>query len=213
MSIHTIINCIMGMIIMLIVPIMCIRTFCELDEDCRDKLKLNKTNIITLMLVAIGYGLVTPLLIPTEFEYINLTLLMAYLVFMSYTDQKTMLLYTAPSIVMFMVELLLLILNYNNLSFDRYTPTVLVVLVALYAMSLFRWIGYGDVLIYTVLIIYLMQYRAVPTMSLLINILLTNILFVVTTLIMKIIKKDKSKHQPLTIFIAISTYLCNIFYV
>ena len=105
----------------------------------------------------------------------------------------------------------MIIVNYNIIPFNEYTYTVLIILVVLGIMSIFRWIGLGDVYIYIVLALYYTQYRNLPTLTLMVNILLTNILFIVVTVILKIIRKDKEKHQPLTIFIAISTFICNLF--
>lgn len=208
-----IIDSVIGVLAVSVIPILLILLFSKEDIEYRDKIKLHKKDAIIIIILAIGYGLITPIMIGEQFEYINLTLLISYLVFMSYTDQKIMLLYSSASIIMILFEVITLALRFGQLTFDKYTPTLLIVLLVLNIMSIFRWIGYGDVLIYTVISLYLLQHRAVPTMSLLINILFTNIMFVIATLILKIIKRDKSKHQPLTLYIAISTYLCAIFWI
>lgn len=203
----------MGILAVSIIPLILIHLFSKADTEYTDKIQLKKKDAIIILILALGYGIITPVLITEEIQYINLTILTAYLVFMSYTDQKIMQLYSIVSIIMIIFEGIALCLMLNQLSFDKYTPTILIILLVLNIMSIFRWIGYGDVLIYTVLSLYYLQYRAVPTMSMMLNILFTNIMFVIVTLIIKIVKKDKSKHQPLTIFIAISTYLCNIFWI
>ena len=208
-----VINTIIGVLAVSLIPILLILFFSKEDEEYSEKIKLTKRNAIIIIVLAAGYGLITPITITEQFQYINLTILIAYLVFMSYTDQKIMLLYSSASIVMIIFEGIALALNFNNIVFNKYTPTILIVLLILNIMSIFKWIGYGDVLIYTVISLYYLQYRAVPTMSLMLNILFTNIMFVVVTLIIRIVKKDKSRHQPLTIYIAISTYLCNIKFV
>ena len=75
-------------------------------------------------------------------------------------------------------------------------------------MTIFRFIGLGDVLIYYVLALYYISISQDAAVLLMINVLITNILFVIVS----IVSKNKEKHKPLTIFIAISTFLLNILF-
>lgn len=202
---------ILGSMLVGLIPLALIFTFNKLDKEFKDKLKIRKLDIVIIIAVAIIYGILYSRLGLTLGVFVNTTLLTAYLVFMSYTDQKTMLLYSSISFIMIIYEIIMIVVNYNIIPFNEYTYTVLIILVVLGIMSIFRWIGLGDVYIYIVLALYYTQYRNLPTLTLMVNILLTNILFIVITVILKIIRKDKEKHQPLTIFIAISTFICNLF--
>jgi hypothetical protein len=137
--------------------------------------------------------------------------LLGYLIFMSYTDQKIKLLYTAASLITMIVEIIIFAINWDVIKtcfINEYTWTVLPVIIVLAIMSIFRYIGFGDVIIYAVLGIYLVSYRTVPLVSILINIVIANTLFIINALISKAVRKDKTKHQPLTMFIALATFLC-----
>lgn len=203
-------NLILGSMLVSSLSLALITIFSRLDTELSNKLYLKKLDIIIIFAVAVLYGVLYSRLDISFMDFINNSILIAYLVFMSYTDQKTKLLYTSVSIVMILIEAFFLVYNLTNIVYNEYTLSIILVILMLGIMSIFRWIGFGDVLIYIVLSIYLTQYRMIPTLSIMINILLTNIMFVVVTIIIKLIKHDKDKHQPLTIFIAISTFICNL---
>ena len=203
-------NLILGSMLVSSLSLALITIFSRLDTELSNKLYLKKLDIIIIFAVAVLYGVLYSRLDISFIDFINNSILIAYLVFMSYTDQKTKLLYTSVSIVMILIEAFFLVYNLTNIVYNEYTLSIILVILILGIMSIFRWIGFGDVLIYIVLSIYLTQYRVIPTLSIMINILLTNIMFVVVTIIVKLIKHDKDKHQPLTIFIAISTFICNL---
>lgn len=203
---------IIGLMLVIFIPLALIITFNKIDEELNNKLKLTKLSIIIIIALGIIYSLLGYKAIQNEIQYINTMLITGYLVFMSYTDQRTKLLYTSISVIALLIEIVFIIQNYESTVqlFNDYTWTIFAIIVILGVMSMFRWIGSGDVLIYAVLSLYLIQYRTLPTMSLMINILITNILFVIVTSILKIIKHNKEKYQPLTIYITISTLICNM---
>jgi hypothetical protein len=147
---------------------------------------------------------------------VSTAIILGYLIFMSYTDQKIKLLYTTVSLIVMILMLISFIINWNtvkNYFINEYTWTVIIVILVLGIMSIFRYIGFGDVIIYVVLSIYLISYRNVPLVSILVNIVIANTLFIINALIAKIIRKDQEKHQPLTMFIALATLLCGIMFI
>jgi hypothetical protein len=147
---------------------------------------------------------------------ISSAILMGYLLFMSYTDQKTKLLYTLPSIIMLIIQVIIFAINWSTIKtyyINEYTWTIGILVLVLGIISLLGFLGLGDVIIYTVLGIYYTCFRNLPTMSLIYNIFLANLIFLVVTIILKVTKQDISKKQPLTIFIALSTLLCNTMFI
>lgn len=203
-------NTFLGLMLVSLIPLALIITFRKLDKEYREIYKANKFDIIIIIAFAIIYSIITPITITNTIQYINFSILMGYLVFMSYTDQKSKLLYTSVSIFMIIYEAIMVIINYKHIVSVPYIWTVAFIPIGFFILSLFRMIGLGDVFIYVVICLYYAQYRTVPTLSMIYNILLTNIMFVVVTIIIMIIKKDRKRYNPLTIFIAISTYICGI---
>lgn len=204
----------LGMIsiaILLITSLVLAKTFEKIDTEL--DIKLRTKDIIIISILSLVIGILITLIYNSTYELIHISVLIGYLMFMSYTDQKTRLLYSSVSIAMMIIEFILLVININNIEINRYTWTIVLVPLVLYIVSLFRGIGLGDVFIYTVLSLYYLQTRMVPTMSMILNILFTNIMFVVVSLIMRVISKNKDKHQPLTIYITISTVICNILFI
>lgn len=197
--------------IMLVVgiPLAFIYFFSKLDTEFSEQLKIKRLNIIIIIAVSIIYIIASSILLSNNaILWLNTSLITGYLIFCSYTDLKTKLLYSSVSLTFLVIEITLLLIDYKAVPFNNYSWTILVVILAMYLMSIPRWIGLGDVFIYAVIATYLTHYRFIPTMSIVINLLFTNIMFVIATIIIKVIKHDKEKHQPLTVFIAISTVCC-----
>lgn len=146
---------------------------------------------------------------------LHMDILAAYLIFMSYTDQKTKLLYTSVSLVMLIMELVLGVINIDFIMeySNELTWTIGLVPVILYIISIFNGIGLGDVYIYLVLCLYTLQISHIPTLVMIINILLTNIMFVVVTIFLRVMWKNKEKHLPLTIYITIASIICNMVFI
>lgn len=197
--------------IMLVVgiPLAFIYFFSKLDEEFSESLRIKTSNIAIIIIVSILYIIASAILLSNNaILWLNTSLMTGYLIFCSYTDLKTKLLYSSVSLAFLGIELTLLLIDYKAVPFNKYSWTILVVILAMYLMSIPRWIGLGDVFIYAVIATYLTHYRFIPTVSIVMNLLFTNIMFVIATIIIKGIKHDKEKHQPLTVFIAISTVCC-----
>lgn len=201
-------NLILGTVLVVGIPLILILIFSYLDKELTEVIKLKPKTLIIILCV----GLISSILYYIfcgHFEkmyYLHCMVLLGYLIFMSYTDQLTTLLYSSVSVVMITAEIVSLLININIRELEIYTLIIFAFPVVFSIMSLFRWIGFGDVLIYCVLTLFLIQYRLVPTMSMIINVLITNILFIIVTLLLR----RKERHRPLTIFITISTFLCNL---
>jgi hypothetical protein len=203
-----IVNTLISIPLLVIIPLLLAKIFEKVDKDF--ELKLRKKDIIIIVISAIVSGVLLGGSEMTTLEVIHISVIVGYLIFMSYTDQRTKLLYSSVSFLMILVEGIILTVKWNSIQFNEYSWTIVLVPILLFILSLFRGIGLGDVYIYIVLCIYYTEIRLVPTMSAILNILITNIMFVVVTLVLMITRKNKERHQPLTIYIAISTIICSI---
>ena len=200
-----------SLLTMVAMPMLLITVFSKIDTDIGEKIKASKKDIFIIILVAILYMAVTRLFYFDTARFVNMSILNGYLVFMSYTDQKTKLLYSIVSIFMILFEIMWLFVNFSDVYFTKYDLLLIPVVLAMLIMSKFRFLGFGDVLIYVVVIIYGLIYSLLPFWDILINYLVASTLFVVIAGIIRIVTKDKERHQPFTLYIAISTFLCNLF--
>lgn len=201
----------LNLMLVVLIPLALIKLFSNFDSDIGEALRLRKRDVIIIIIASLLYIITSTLLLSNDINmWINTSLITGYLIFCSYTDLKTKLLYTIISVALLIIEGIWLIIDIENIMFNEYTWTILIALLILYLMSIPKFLGLGDALIYSVIATYLVHYRIIPTMSLIINLLLANVLFLVITVILKVIKKDKERHQPFTLFIAISTCICSL---
>lgn len=202
---------IISILTMIALPILLITIFSRIDEDMKETLKLSREDILIIIAIAIGYIVVTSSFNFNTQRFVNMSILTGYLVFMSYTDQKSKLLYSIVSIAMMLFEIICIAINFNSICFTKYHLLLIAIIVIMLIMSKLRLLGFGDVLIYVVITLYEMNYSLLPFWDILLNYLIANILFVVVAGIVRIITGDKEKSQPFTLYIAVATFLCNLF--
>jgi hypothetical protein len=200
-----------------ILPILLITLFSKLDTEVSDKLTPNKLDYIIILLISIAYTVITAIKIETNiYDYINMSILFGYLVFMSYTDQKLKMLYSIVSVLMILLETSWLTYSCfiaKSTELTKYHLIAIPILILLTIVSKLGYIGFGDVLIYFVYTIYETIYTYISFWYILLSLLISNILFLVVTVIRKLITHNKEKKQPYTIYIAISIFIVNIFLV
>lgn len=198
-------NLALSILIQLIMSLSLIKVFEKIDSELGIKLKTKDIVIITLVIIT------DSILYSITYNTLNIahvSLITGYLIFMSYTDMKTKLLYSTVSFVMIAIETVLVLLSIASIY--KYSFIVLVVPFGLFILSLFKMLGLGDVYIYLVISLYYLQSRPLAFESILINVILADVLFVISALIYKIATKEKEKHLPFTIYIGIATTVCNI---
>ena len=200
----------------IIVVIQMIKIFESIDDEVETA--INKKDRAVIIILGSLYGILSAVfiwknqygLVKNIVELLNVTLLFIYLTFQSYFDQKIKNVYSTISILMIPIEIIyvtyIMIGGYNKI-YGFYTLAVLIAPIILWVISLFRGIGFGDVLIYLVIAIYYIGAKQQPVISMLLNIIATNITFIVTSIIIKMGKFGKKKHKPLTMYIAITTIL------
>lgn len=129
---------------------------------------------------------------------------MAYLIFMSYTDQKTKQVYSAVSLVVFLVAIVICMIQIMSRGmYSMFNVGAMICLsVLLVVLGQFGLLGMGDVEIYGVIGLYYLQTRPDAFFSIILNLLLANILFGISAIARKARHKDK---LPFTLYIAIST--------
>lgn len=205
------INTVISSLLIIFIPLILIKIFSTIDNEIKDKIKIKKSDKILIIVFGIIQAVLMSVIIQNkEVQLINLAIMMGYLVFMSYTDQKTGLVYSIASFVMIVMQVVMLITQFSLTVKNLFSYITLVIPIVIYMLSLLGMIGFGDVLIYMVIAIYYLTYSEYCTMTLIITILVTNIMFLIVNLIVKIVKHDKEKHHPLTIYITISAFICSI---
>lgn len=207
-------NIVISVIMLFTLPLLLAKVYERLDKELG--IQISKKDIITFAIVAICVGIGINLVDYNTLEIIHLSIILSYLFYMSYTDQKTKLLYSSISFGMLILEAILVVVKFNQLNINTFTWTIILISVILFVFSIFKGIGQGDVLIYSVLCLYYIQIRSIPTLSMLLNIIITNVMFIISAVVYKLYRKirykesSKGESLPLTIYIAISTVICSI---
>lgn len=184
--------------------------FSRIDTEYSEKLRIYKNNYIIFTIAAVSFSILRVYLTGASwFDDIIAIVLIAYLIFMSFTDQRTKLLYDIVSIAMIVIMLVINILSINSFNTTEIIGTSAVIL-ALYILSRFRWLGFGDVLVYTVLALYYFKFSSSVTFYILANLLIANIGFVISGVVSRAKTKSNDKHLPFTLWICIATYALNI---
>lgn len=202
-----------------LIPLLLIQVFSRIDNTIDIALTKRGIAIIVLssvLIVTIRFMLYSSVgCEPYIQDILHMDIMFAYLMFMSYTDQKTKLLYTSVSVIMIIVEAVACLVQLKSIFelSNMLTWTVGIIPIVLLIISAFRGIGLGDVYIYVVLCLYTLQISHVPTLIMILNLLITNILFIISTIFLKVVKKNKDKHLPLTVYIMISFIACSIIFI
>lgn len=203
------------LIIFLISPFVLIKAYVKYDTDFAEKIKPRNSEYMLLIISSISCIACIDIMYNISandtslLKVINFSIIMAYLIFMSYTDQKTKLLYSAVSILMIVLQLVVLLIDFSNVKnyFNQYTWTLVLPIALLFILSIFNMIGFGDVLIYIVIALYYLGNHPIPTFILGSNIVLANAMFLVVTVILSVLRHSKDKTYPLTLYITISSFM------
>lgn len=201
-----------------IATMVCIIQMVKIFESIDDEVNttINKRDKAIIIILSSLYGILSAIfiwknqynIIKNIIELLNISILFIYLTFQSYFDQKIKNVYSMVSILMIPIEIIyvayIIIGGYNKI-YGLYTLAVLIAPLILWVISWFRGIGFGDVLIYLVIAIYYIGAKQQPVISMLLNIIITNTVFILVSLISSVGKIGKNKHKPLTMYIAITT--------
>lgn len=194
---------ILSMAILFVLPLLLSVAFEHIDKE--NTIKLGKKDIIWFIVVSIGLSIGFEIVAHMNLVTLTLTsFIMAYLIFMSYTDQKTKQVYSAVSLVVFLVAIVICMLQIMNRGmYSIFNVGAMICLNALLVvLGQFGLLGMGDVGIYGVIGLYYLQTRPDAFFSIILNLLLANILFGISAIARKARHKDK---LPFTLYIAIST--------
>lgn len=193
----------LSMAILFVLPLLLSVAFEHIDKE--NTIKLGKKDIIWFIVVSIGLSIGFEIVAHMNLVTLTLTsFIMAYLIFMSYTDQKTKQVYSAVSLVAFLVAIVICMLQIMNRGmYSIFNVGAMIFLNALLVvLGQFDLLGMGDVDIYGVIGLYYLQTRPDAFFSIILNLLLANILFGISAIARKARHKDK---LPFTLYIAIST--------
>lgn len=193
----------LSMAILFVLPLLLSVAFEHIDKE--NTIKLGKKDIIWFIVVSIGLSIGFEIVAHMNLVTLTLTsFIMAYLIFMSYTDQKTKQVYSAVSLVVFLVAIVICMLQIMNRGmYSIFNVGAMICLNALLVvLGQFGLLGMGDVDIYGVIGLFYLQTRPEAFFSIVLNLLLANILFGVSAIARKARHKDK---LPFTLYIAIST--------
>ena len=193
----------LSMAILFVLPLLLSVAYEHIDKE--NTIKLGKKDIIWFIVVSIGLSIGFEIVAHMNLVTLTLTsFIMAYLIFMSYTDQKTKQVYSAVSLVVFLIAIVICMLQIMNRGmYSMFNVGAMICLNALLvALGQFGLLGMGDVDIYGVIGLYYLQTRPEAFFSIILNLLLANILFGISAIARKARHKDK---LPFTLYIAIST--------
>lgn len=193
----------LSMAILFVLPLLLSVAFEHIDKE--NTIKLGKKDTIWFIVVSIGLSIGFEIVAHMNLVTLTLTsFIMAYLIFMSYTDQKTKQVYSAVSLVVFLVAIVICMLQIMNRGmYSIFNVGAMICLnVLLVVLGQFGLLGMGDVDIYGVIGLFYLQTRPEAFFSIILNLLLANILFGVSAIARKARHKDK---LPFTLYIAIST--------
>lgn len=205
MNTVSILNVMLTTLMLVLIPLVLAFLFQKADEELN--IKLTKKDITIIAIV----GIITSILLNIQYEKFMLyhtSFIMTYLIFMSYTDQKTKLVYNFCSEVVIVLEIALILLSDTNINI--LTTSVMILPLVMLVISLLGGLGMGDVFIYTALALYSVTSKEFPFFSLTYIIILANIMFIIVGIIYKIVTRNKNRKLPLTIYIAISFFICSI---
>lgn len=194
---------ILSMAILFVLPLLLSVAYEHIDKE--NTIKLGKKDIIWFIVVSIELSIGFEIVAHMNLVTLTLTsFIMAYLIFMSYTDQKTKQVYSAVSLVVFLVAIVICMLQIMNRGmYSIFNVGAMICLnVLLVVLGQFGLLGMGDVEIYGVIGLYYLQTRPDAFFSIILNLLLANILFGISAIARKARHKDK---LPFTLYIAIST--------
>ncbi len=194
---------ILSMAILFVLPLLLSVAFEHIDKE--NTIKLGKKDAIWFIVVSIGLSIGFEIVAHMNLVTLTLTsFIMAYLIFMSYTDQKTKQVYSAVSLVVFLVAIVICMLQIMNRGmYSIFNVGAMICLnVLLVVLGQFGLLGMGDVDIYGVIGLFYLQTRPEAFFSIVLNLLLANILFGISAIARKARHKDK---LPFTLYIAIST--------
>lgn len=194
---------ILSMAILFVLPLLLSVAFEHIDKE--NTIKLSRKDIIWFIVVSIGLSIGFEIVAHMNLVTLTLTsFIMAYLIFMSYTDQKTKQVYSAVSLVVFLVAIVICMIQIMNRGmYSIFNVGAMICLSVLLAvLGQFGLLGMGDVDIYGVIGLYYLQTRPDAFFSIILNLLLANILFGISAIARKARHKDK---LPFTLYIAIST--------
>lgn len=209
----------------IIIPIILSMIFSKaeqgIDEDSSKSIKMHVKDILIITAVSLIYNVISITMLNLNLEKLIVTaLLISYLVFMTYTDQKTMTVYSVPSVII-LIALIFRVLIQNKMVQGSISTKqlyiILPVMIILIILSMFGMLGYGDVLIYAVIAVYNILYTNYAGIGLIINLLIANTLFALTTVVLRLKKSsvdtsisDGTTEFPFTIYILIGTVICSI---
>ena len=113
-------NLILGTVLVVGIPLILILIFSYLDKELTEVIKLKQKTLVIIicagLIISICYYIFCGHL--PKMYYLHCMILSGYLIFMSYTDQLTTLLYSSVSIIMIIVELISLVMNINIRELD-----------------------------------------------------------------------------------------------
>lgn len=149
--------------------------------------------------------------------WLDVVLILTLLEFQSFFDIQTKEVYTFPTLVAMVFVVLNFLFRLNQYGFNGMGMTMpkvvstLIFIVVLWLTTLFRGLGGGDLLLYMILAVHYMNYTASSISYLVLNFILSGIMFMLWivpyTLISSKRDKEVSKHQPFTLFITIATII------
>ena len=184
-------------IIVLVITFGLSAIYYKIDSEYRDRLRITRWDVVGILLIAAV----------SEFTVTNVvidSIMIGYLLFESLVDLKIKYVYDIISYIVIVINIVLVVIHSDNLdSIGVYNYLMIPLFLLMVVMSRMRMIGFGDVIVYLAIAVYLVHDSIEPLFNITACILIANALFASVNLLKLFLSKVRDKHNPLTVYIMI----------
>lgn len=178
----------------------------------RDSEYKNKVVPYDIMIMSISVVVLEALIFIVHADrgcFYDLSILNGTMIFMAYTDQRTKMVYTLPSLILIALG------SVRTVCACCISPIEIVMMLAplllLLVFTLTKKLGFGDWLIYLGIAIMYTYIKSEPVLSFLICVFLSAILSLPYTVYGAIKHKNIKEHFPFTVYIALAVMIESVF--
>lgn len=195
-------------LIFIIITLLIVSAFDKYDSEIN--LAFTKRDVILISIISLFCSLVINFKLRELSEvHILVCILTVLMLVMSYTDLKTMQVYTVLDLLAIIASAIYLVLNIEQVKlFVTIYPNNIILIVSILIIAILfitQGVGLGDTMLYSSLLIYYITKTELGSLIFVINILISNFLFLIVNSTKFI--KDKKRKLPLVPYILIAWIL------
>lgn len=195
-------------LIFIIITLLIVSAFDKYDSEIN--LAFTKRDVILISIISLFCSLVINFKLRELSEvHILVCILTVLMLVMSYTDLKTMQVYTVLDLLAIIASAIYLVLNIEQVKlFVTIYPNNIILIVSILIIAILfitQGVGLGDTMLYSSLLLYYITKTELGSLVFVINILISNFLFLIVNSTKFI--KDKKRKLPLVPYILIAWIL------